>query len=162
TALIMAAGEGTRMRSSLPKVLHEVCGRPMIAWPVRAAREAGAGRICVIVSPDRDISAALPDRAQTIVEPEPHRNGRSADGALRPAVGAWRDSDPILVLSGDHPLVSAEIIGGLLEAHRDNGAAATVMTTEMNDPGSYGRVLRGPDGEIERVVEAKKQGDATP
>src|SRR4051812_21042957 len=154
----MAAGEGTRMRSSIPKVLHEVCGRPMIAWPVRAAREAGAGRICVIVSPDRDLTAALPDGTDTIVQPEPDGTG----GALRAALGAVRDSDTILVLSGDHPLVSAEIIGGLLEAHRDAGAAATVMTTEMDDPGSYGRVLRGPGGEVERIVEAKKPGDATP
>jgi bifunctional UDP-N-acetylglucosamine pyrophosphorylase/glucosamine-1-phosphate N-acetyltransferase len=60
TVLIMAAGEGTRMRSSVPKVLHPICGRPMIAWPILAAQEAGAGRVCVIVSPDRDLSGALP------------------------------------------------------------------------------------------------------
>ena len=79
----MAAGEGTRMRSSIPKVLHEVCGRPMIVWPIRAAGEAGAGRICVIVSPDRDLSAVLPDGTETIVQPEPDGTG----GALRAAAG---------------------------------------------------------------------------
>jgi bifunctional UDP-N-acetylglucosamine pyrophosphorylase/glucosamine-1-phosphate N-acetyltransferase len=130
----------------------------MIVWPIRAAGEAGAGRICVIVSPDRDLSAVLPDGTETIVQPEPDGTG----GALRAAAGAVRDSDTVLVLSGDHPLVSAEIIGGLLETHRDAGAAATVMTTEMEDPGSYGRVLRGPGGEVERIVEAKKPGDASP
>ena len=62
TVLIMAAGEGTRMHSSVPKMLHPVCGRPMVAWPVLAAQEAGAERVCVIVSPERDLSAALPAR----------------------------------------------------------------------------------------------------
>jgi bifunctional UDP-N-acetylglucosamine pyrophosphorylase / glucosamine-1-phosphate N-acetyltransferase len=153
----MAAGEGTRMRSALPKVLHEVCGRPMIAWPVRAARDAGAARVCVIVSPDRDLSAALPDGTETIVQPEPDGTG----GAIRAASDVIRDSDTVLVLSGDHPLISAEIIGELLAAHREAGAAATVTTTEMDDPGSYGRIIRGSDGDVERIVEAKAPGDAT-
>jgi bifunctional UDP-N-acetylglucosamine pyrophosphorylase / glucosamine-1-phosphate N-acetyltransferase len=158
TALIMAAGEGTRMNSSVPKVLHEVCGRPMIAWPIAAARDAGAGRICVIVPPDPDLSAALPDGTQTIVQPKPDGTG----GALRAAADLVRESGTILVLSGDHPLVSAEIIGELLATHREAGAAATVMTTEMEDPGSYGRIIRDAEGNLERIVEAKTAGDATP
>jgi bifunctional UDP-N-acetylglucosamine pyrophosphorylase/glucosamine-1-phosphate N-acetyltransferase len=158
TALIMAAGEGTRMRSALPKVLHEVCGRPMLAWPIAAAREAGAGRICVIVSPDRDLSPALPDGAETIVQPEPDGTG----GAIRAASDVVRDSRTVLILSGDHPLVSAEIIGELIATHREAGAAATVMTTEMEDPGSYGRIVRDAGGDIERIVEARSAGDATP
>ncbi len=158
TALIMAAGQGTRMRSELPKVLHEICGRPMVAWPILAALEAGAGRICVIVSPDRDLSSALPNGTETIVQPEADGTG----GALRAASDVVRDSDTVVILSGDHPLVSAQIIDGLVTDHRDADAAATVMTTEMDDPGSYGRVVRGPDGDIERIVEAKSPGDATP
>jgi bifunctional UDP-N-acetylglucosamine pyrophosphorylase/glucosamine-1-phosphate N-acetyltransferase len=85
----MAAGEGTRMHSSAPKVLHLVCGRPLVAWPVLAAREAGAGRIAVIVSPDRDLSAALPDNTETVVQPEPDGTG----GALRAALGVIRESE---------------------------------------------------------------------
>jgi bifunctional UDP-N-acetylglucosamine pyrophosphorylase / glucosamine-1-phosphate N-acetyltransferase len=158
TALIMAAGEGTRMNSSVPKVLHEVCGRPMIAWPVAAATEAGVGRICVIVSPNRDLSPALPDGTETIVQPESDGTG----GALRAAAEIVRESGTLLVLSGDHPLVSAEIIRELIETHRDSGAAATVMTTEMDDPGSYGRIVRDDAGDIERIVEAKNPGDASP
>jgi bifunctional UDP-N-acetylglucosamine pyrophosphorylase/glucosamine-1-phosphate N-acetyltransferase len=154
----MAAGQGTRMRSALPKVLHEICGRPMIAWPILAARQAGAGRICVIVSPDRDLSAALPDGTETIVQPEADGTG----GALRAAADVVRASDTILILSGDHPLVSAEIIDELVATHREAGAAATVMTTEMDNPGSYGRIVRGQNGDIERIVEAKAPGDATP
>ena len=154
----MAAGQGTRMRSSVPKVLHEICGRPMVAWPILAARQAGADRICVIVSPDRDISAALPNGTETIVQPEADGTG----GALRAATDVVRASDTVLILSGDHPLVSAEIIDGLISAHRDAEAAATVMTTEMEDPGTYGRIVRDTDGNIERIVEAKASGDASP
>jgi bifunctional UDP-N-acetylglucosamine pyrophosphorylase / glucosamine-1-phosphate N-acetyltransferase len=154
----MAAGQGTRMHSSVPKVLHEVCGRPMVAWPILAAQEAGAGRICVIVSPDRDISEALPDGTETIVQPQADGTG----GALRAAADVVRASDTVLILSGDHPLVSAEIIDELIATHRDADAAATVMTTEMEDPGSYGRIVRSADGDIERIVEAKSPGDATP
>jgi len=158
TALIMAAGEGTRMHSAVPKVLHEVCGRPMVAWPVLAARQAGAARICVIVSPDRDLSAALPNGTETIVQPEADGTG----GAVRAASDIVGDSDTVLILSGDHPLVSAEIIDELVATHRQADAAATVMTTELDDPGSYGRIVRGSDGHIERIVEAKSRGDATP
>ena len=146
------------MRSALPKVLHEICGRPMVAWPILAAKEAGAGRVCVIVSPDRDLSAALPNGTETIVQPEADGTG----GALRAASEVVRSSDTVLILSGDHPLVSAEIIDGLIATHRDADAAATVMTTEMEDPGSYGRIVRSADGDIERIVEAKSPGDATP
>jgi bifunctional UDP-N-acetylglucosamine pyrophosphorylase / glucosamine-1-phosphate N-acetyltransferase len=154
----MAAGEGTRMRSAVPKVLHEVCGRPMVAWPVLAAREAGAGRICVIVSPDRDLSEGLPNGTEMIVQPQPDGTG----GALRAAADVVRSSDTVLILSGDHPLVSGEILGELIATHRDADAAATVMTTEMEDPGSYGRIVRSAEGDIEQIVEAKAPGDATP
>src|SRR6266480_1913419 len=154
----MAAGQGTRMRSAVPKVLHEVCGRPMVAWPVIAAQQAGAGRICVIVSPGIDLSPVLPNGTETIVQQVADGTG----GALRAAADVVRAAETVLVLSGDHPLVSAEIIGELIATHRAADAAATVMTTEMDDPASYGRIVRGAEGEIERIVEAKAPGDATP
>ncbi|HEY5941320.1 MAG TPA: bifunctional UDP-N-acetylglucosamine diphosphorylase/glucosamine-1-phosphate N-acetyltransferase GlmU [Solirubrobacterales bacterium] len=154
--LVMAAGEGTRMRSSTPKMLHPVCGRPMVAWPILAAREAGAGRVAAIVSPGRDISAGLPEGVETVEQPQPDGTG----GAIRAALPLIEESETVLVLSGDHPLISAEIVSGFLAAHEDSGAAATVMTIELDDPGSYGRVVRGGDGQVERVVEAKAAGDA--
>ena len=154
----MAAGQGTRMRSAVPKVLHQVCGRPMIVWPILAAREAGAGRVFVIGSPDRDLSPVLPEGVETITQPEADGTG----GAIRAALDVVGESETLLVLSGDHPLVSAEILTELLATHREAGAAATVMTTELDDPGSYGRIVRGEGNEIERIVEAKASGDATP
>jgi bifunctional UDP-N-acetylglucosamine pyrophosphorylase / glucosamine-1-phosphate N-acetyltransferase len=146
------------MRSALPKVLHEVCGRPMIAWPILAAREAGAARVCVIVSPDHDLSAVLPDGVETITQQVADGTG----GALRAAAGVVSDSDTVLVLSGDTPLLSAEEISGLLAAHTEAGAAATLMTTELEDPANFGRVIRNVDGDVVKIVEAKKPGDASP
>lgn len=154
--LVMAAGEGTRMRSSLPKMLHPVCGRPMVAWPILAAREAGAGEVAAIVSPGHDLSSALPDGASTVVQPEPDGTG----GAVRAALPLIEEAETVLVLSGDHPLISAETFSSFLEAHSAAGAAATLMTIELDEPGSYGRVVRNEAGEVERVVEAKSAGDA--
>jgi bifunctional UDP-N-acetylglucosamine pyrophosphorylase/glucosamine-1-phosphate N-acetyltransferase len=154
----MAAGEGTRMRSSLPKMLHPVCGRPMVAWPILAARDAGAGDVAVIVSPGNDLSDALPQGTSTVVQPEPDGTG----GAIRAARPLIEEADTVLVLSGDVPLLSAETIAALLEAHEKAGAAATMLTIELDEPGAYGRVVRGASGEVERVVEAKAAGDATP
>ncbi|HXS47869.1 MAG TPA: bifunctional UDP-N-acetylglucosamine diphosphorylase/glucosamine-1-phosphate N-acetyltransferase GlmU [Solirubrobacterales bacterium] len=155
--LVMAAGEGTRMRSSLPKMLHPVCGRPLVAWPILAAREAGAGRVATIISPGIDISAGLPEGVETVVQPQPDGTG----GAVRAAAPLIEQAETVLVLSGDHPLISAGIISSFLDAHASSGAAATMMTIELDDPGSYGRVVRDAGGEIERVVEAKADGDAS-
>jgi bifunctional UDP-N-acetylglucosamine pyrophosphorylase/glucosamine-1-phosphate N-acetyltransferase len=154
----MAAGEGTRMRSAVPKVLHPVCGRPMVVWPILAAKEAGAGRIAVIVSPERDLSSALPDGVETVVQPEANGTG----GALRAALPVISEGETVLVLSGDHPLISADTLAALLDTHRDSGAAVTLMTTVLEEPGSYGRIVRGSDGEVQRIVEAKEPSDATP
>jgi bifunctional UDP-N-acetylglucosamine pyrophosphorylase/glucosamine-1-phosphate N-acetyltransferase len=153
----MAAGEGTRMRSSLPKMLHPVCGRPLVAWPVLAAREAGAGKVAAIVSPGIDLTAGLPEGVETVVQPQPDGTG----GAVRAALPLIEQAETVLVLSGDHPLISGEIVSSFLDAHASSGAAATMMTIELDDPGTYGRVVRDADGEVERVVEAKADGDAS-
>jgi bifunctional UDP-N-acetylglucosamine pyrophosphorylase/glucosamine-1-phosphate N-acetyltransferase len=147
------------MRSSLPKMLHPVCGRPMVAWPMLAAREAGAGRVAAIVSPERDISAGLPEGVETVIQPRSDGTG----GALRAALDLIREAETVVVLSGDHPLISAEEITGLLAAHREAEAVATVMTAIFEDPGSYGRIVRDEaSGDLLRIVEAKAPGDATP
>jgi bifunctional UDP-N-acetylglucosamine pyrophosphorylase/glucosamine-1-phosphate N-acetyltransferase len=158
TVLIMAAGEGTRMHSSLPKVLHPVCGRPMVAWPAIAAHEAGAGRVCVIVSPDRDLSSGLPDGTETVVQPNPDGTG----GAVRAALDLVRDAETVVVLNGDHPLVSAGVIEELVAAHRDAGAAATVMSVERDDADQLGRIVRDSSGEFDRIVETKYPEGVSP
>jgi bifunctional UDP-N-acetylglucosamine pyrophosphorylase/glucosamine-1-phosphate N-acetyltransferase len=147
----MAAGEGTRMHSSVPKMLHPVCGRPMIAWPVLAAQEAGAERVYVIVSPERDLSAALPEGTETVVQPESDGTG----GAVRAALDVVRGAGTVLVINGDHPLITPKLISELVEVHRDAEAAATVVSVDRDDPESLGRVIRDPNGDFERIVETK-------
>jgi len=146
------------MRSSTPKMLHPVCGRPMVAWPIVAAREAGAGRVAAIVSPGRDISPGLPEGVETVEQPQPDGTG----GAIRAALPLIEQSETVLVLSGDVPLISPETISGLLGAHARSEAAATMLTIELDEPGAYGRVVRNEAGEVEGVVEAKAAGDADP
>jgi bifunctional UDP-N-acetylglucosamine pyrophosphorylase/glucosamine-1-phosphate N-acetyltransferase len=153
----MAAGQGTRMRSATPKVLHEICGRPMVAWPVVAARAAGAERVVVVASPDVDLSPALPAGTRTATQPVPDGTG----GAVLAALPETEPGAPVVVLSGDVPLVSAEAIQELVAAHLHSGAAATMATTILDDPSGYGRVVRDAVGHVEKVVETKADGDAT-
>ena len=158
TVLILAAGEGTRMKSDTPKVLHPICGRPIIGWAVRAAQEAGAGRIVVVDGPQRRLEGELPDGVELAVQEEPRGTG----DAVRSAAGHIGADDTVLVLYGDVPLITAEAITALAEAHEESGAAATMATMELEDPTGYGRVIRASDGSVERVVETKTPGDATP
>jgi bifunctional UDP-N-acetylglucosamine pyrophosphorylase / glucosamine-1-phosphate N-acetyltransferase len=153
----MAAGEGTRMRSSTPKMLHHVCGQPMVAWPILAAREAGAERVAVIVSPGHDLTAALPEGTETVVQPTADGTG----GAIRAAGPLIEEAETVLVLSGDVPLIGTDTIAELLAAHAASEAAATMLTIELAEAGAYGRVVRDSSGGVERVVEAKAAGDAS-
>jgi bifunctional UDP-N-acetylglucosamine pyrophosphorylase / glucosamine-1-phosphate N-acetyltransferase len=157
TVLILAAGQGTRMRSATPKVLHDLCGIPMVLWPVRAALDAGAKRVVVVDSPARALEKVLPSGVEHVVQPQSDGTG----GAVRAAAEHIDPDAPVVVLSGDVPLVGAEAIGELVEAHASSGAAATMATAVLDDPSGYGRVVRDAEGSVERVVETKKPGDAT-
>jgi len=158
TVLVLAAGQGTRMRSATPKVLHELCGRAMVLWPVAAALQAGAGKVVVVDSPARALEAVLPEGVGLAVQPQPNGTG----GAV---VAAAAEIDPgaaVVVLSGDVPLVSAQAIAELLAAHAAAGTPASMATTVLADPTGYGRVVRDGAGNVTRVVETKEAGDATP
>jgi bifunctional UDP-N-acetylglucosamine pyrophosphorylase/glucosamine-1-phosphate N-acetyltransferase len=161
--VILAAGQGTRMRSEVPKVLHELCGRPMVLWPVLAALEAGAGRVVVVDSPALALAEVLPDGVELAVQPQPNGTGGAAAAAMSQLDShAPQDAEgPVVVLSGDVPLVTAEVISGLVEAHLQAGAAATMATTILEDPAGYGRVVRDAQGAVARVVETKRPGDAS-
>src|SRR5919107_3422325 len=157
TVLIMAAGQGTRMRSDLPKVLHRLCGKPMVEWVIDAAREAGASRVVCVVRPGDGVAEGLPEGVE--VAEQHHGEGTGA------AVLAARDvveAGPLVVLSGDHPLVTAEQIRELLDQHREAGARATLLTTELQDPAGYGRIVRNGEGQFERIVETKDAHEVTP
>jgi bifunctional UDP-N-acetylglucosamine pyrophosphorylase/glucosamine-1-phosphate N-acetyltransferase len=155
--VILAAGQGTRMRSRLPKLLHPLCGRPIIEWSVAAAEEAGAGRIVVVDSPQQPLRERLAGRAEIAVQAEP----RGTADAVKAASDFIEPNDTVLVLNGDLPLITGRTIAGLAEAHARQGAVATMLTALLEDPSGYGRVVRAPDGTVDRVVETKADGDAT-
>jgi len=161
--LILAAGQGTRMRSQTPKVLHELCGRPLILWPLRAALAAGAGTVVVVDSPARALQPILPDGVHLAVQERADGTGGAARAAVAELdrVGSAGGEAPVVVLSGDVPLIDAEAILGLLEAHRRSGWQATVATAVLDDPSGYGRVVRDGDGALARIVETKALGDST-
>jgi bifunctional UDP-N-acetylglucosamine pyrophosphorylase / glucosamine-1-phosphate N-acetyltransferase len=157
TVLILAAGQGTRMRSKTPKMLHELCGIPMVLWSVRAALAAGAARVIVVDSPARALEGVLGGGVELVVQARSDGTG----GAVRAAADHIDPDAPVVVLSGDVPLVCAAAISGLVEAHASSGAAATMATAVLDDPSGYGRVVRAADGSVARVVETKEPGDAT-
>jgi bifunctional UDP-N-acetylglucosamine pyrophosphorylase / glucosamine-1-phosphate N-acetyltransferase len=157
TVVLIAAGEGTRMRSALPKVLHPICGRPMILWPLLAAREAGAERVIVVDNPKRLLGDHLPEGTDVAIQQEPRGTG----DAVAAAAGRIDPSAPVLVINGDMPLITGEAIAAVVAAHHEAQAAATLASMELDDPAGYGRVIRGADGSVERVAETKAAGDAT-
>jgi bifunctional UDP-N-acetylglucosamine pyrophosphorylase / glucosamine-1-phosphate N-acetyltransferase len=156
--VIIAAGEGTRMRSAVPKVLHPLCGRPLILWPVTAALEAGAGKVVVVDNPKRRLEEVLPEGVESAVQQQPRGTG-DAVAAARSHIDGHAT---VLVINGDVPLITPAALADLVEAHETSGAAATVATMELEDPSGYGRIVRDRQGDVDRVVETKAEGDATP
>jgi bifunctional UDP-N-acetylglucosamine pyrophosphorylase / glucosamine-1-phosphate N-acetyltransferase len=149
----MAGGLGTRMRSAVPKHLHAILGRRMVDWVIEAARPLDPSPLVVVASPES--SDAFGD-VEVAVQQRPLGTGDAVRTA-RSAVG--HGAGALLVLSGDTPLLTAELLAELLGTHRREGAAATVLSFEPRTPGSYGRLVRGADGAVEAIVEA---ADATP
>jgi bifunctional UDP-N-acetylglucosamine pyrophosphorylase / glucosamine-1-phosphate N-acetyltransferase len=150
TALIMAAGQGTRMRSSTPKVLHPVCGKPMVEWVVDAARRAGAARVVCIVRPGDGVAEGLSEGVEVA---EQHEG--EGTGAAVLAARATVPDGPVVILSGDHPLVTPAHIAELLAEHEAQRATATILSTDQLDPTGYGRIVRGENGSVARIVETK-------
>jgi bifunctional UDP-N-acetylglucosamine pyrophosphorylase/glucosamine-1-phosphate N-acetyltransferase len=155
-AVILAAGQGTRMKSKLAKPLHEICGRPMVLWPVNAALEAGADRVVVVGGTNGDLETVLPEGVEYATQIDPRGTGH----AVLAAAPFLEDTKTVVVLAGDVPLVTAEMIRGLVVTHEKSGAAATMVTMEPADPAEYGRVVRDDDGSVARVVEVKGDADA--
>jgi bifunctional UDP-N-acetylglucosamine pyrophosphorylase/glucosamine-1-phosphate N-acetyltransferase len=154
TTLILAAGEGKRMRSRKPKVLHALCGRPLIAYPLRLARTL-ADRVAVVVGPSADGVRALAGDDVAVVE---QRERLGTGHAVLQARAACPEDGPLVVLAGDMPLLRLETLERLVERHRATGAAATLLTAVVERPQGYGRVLRR-DGRVTRIVEERDATD---
>jgi bifunctional UDP-N-acetylglucosamine pyrophosphorylase/glucosamine-1-phosphate N-acetyltransferase len=154
-AVLMAGGLGTRMRSSVPKHFHPLLGRPMVDWIVAAAREAGAEPLVVVASPaTRDRF----DESDLVVAVQENALGTGdAVRCAREALAGYEGD--VLVLSGDTPMLTGELLRELVEAHRRDGADATILSAEPPDPRLYGRVVRNADGSVARVVEGTDATD---
>lgn len=152
-ALILAAGKGTRMKSSMPKVLHKVGGVPMVEQVLRAVKAAGTQRQVVVVGFGGEaVQEYLGDRAETVVQEQQLGTGHAVMQA-EPLLSGL--SGTLLVMCGDTPLVTEDTFRSLLAHHEATQAAATVLTAVMPDPTGYGRVIRNEKGQVVKIVEQK-------
>ncbi len=156
TIVMLAAGLGTRMKSSLPKVMHPVCGTPMLSHVVAAADGLVADRRVVVLGHGQDlVRSILPSGWEVAIQ----ESQRGTGDALLAAAGCVGDG-AVLVLSGDTPLVTTAMFEGLLAAHERSGAAATVLTMHLDRPDGYGRVVRDAEGDVAYIVEHRDADEA--
>jgi bifunctional UDP-N-acetylglucosamine pyrophosphorylase/glucosamine-1-phosphate N-acetyltransferase len=159
TAIILAAGKSTRLKSKLPKALHEVCGRPMLQWVLDACYDAGVDRVLVVVGHGKDEIVARfggDRRIHWVEQTEQLGTGHAArmcESELKKAHGG-----DAFILAGDGPLIRGEVLRTLRQAHKDERAAASMATAVLDDPTGYGRIVRDEKGEFVAIVE---HADAT-
>ncbi len=147
-AVVLAGGLGTRMKSDTPKHFHRILGRRMVDWVVEAARAVDADPLVVVTSPQ---GVSELDGIQTAVQREPRGTGDALAAARKALDGVASD---LFVLSGDAPVISPTLLRDLLETHRRESAAATILSFRPPDPREYGRVIRDGDGAVQAIVEA--------
>lgn len=159
-AVVLAAGEGKRFKSSTPKVLHALCGRPLLAYVLDALEPIETRRTVVVVGRGADevkeAVKGISKRKPTFALQEKQLGTADAARVADDALGTF--SGDVLILPGDSPLMTTDTLQALVDHHQASGAAATVMTAELADPTGYGRIIRGFGGTVERIVEER---DAT-
>lgn len=155
-AVILAAGKGTRMKSDLPKVLHPLMGKPLIAWVMDACKKAGTDDALLVIGHQADLVRSTLGKDPTYVEQTEQLGTGHAVMVCRDALQSFKGD--LLVLAGDTPFLTGQILKRLISRHQKSGAAATLMTAMMDPPLSYGRIVR-EHGKIQRIVEAR---DASP
>lgn len=158
-AVILAAGKGVRMKSDLPKVFHEILGEPMLTYVLETVRKLSPSKTFVVVGHQRQLIMDYykEDWPATFVVQEEQLGTGHAVMQVEPYLEGF--SGTVLVLAGDVPLLSERTLRKLIEFHLEHKAAVTDLTAELEDPGSYGRIVRNEKGEILKIVEKK---DATP
>ena len=162
--VILAAGEGTRMKSATPKVLHSIAGRSLLGHVLAAAAPLGAQHVIVVVGHGReqvtDHVAAYAPNARCVVQDEQRGTGHAVRIALEsiPADGETRG--PVVVLAGDTPLITTDALHALVGAHEDSHAAATILSALLDEPAGYGRILRDDKGSVTGIVEQKDATEA--
>lgn len=151
-ALILAAGEGTRMKSALPKVLHQAAGQPLLNHVTDAAAKAGVDDLIVVVGHGaEEVKAALPAHARSVLQAEQLGTGH----AVQMAEALIQGEALVLILCGDAPLLRPETLQELMDVHQAAGHAATVLSARLDNPFGYGRILRDEDNRLLGIVEEK-------
>lgn len=151
TSIILAAGMGTRMKSKLPKVLHKVCGKELSAWVIDASKKAGAKRVCAVVGHCADkVKEAFGDKCEYALQAEQKGTGH----AVMQATDFIGDGY-VVVLNGDTPLITSEMIKNAVSHHAESGNSATVITAVFENATGYGRIIRAEDGSVLGIVEEK-------
>src|SRR5436190_10980039 len=158
SAIVLAAGEGTRMRSTRPKPLHMLCGRAMVLYVLDGLAECDVARAVVVVGHGAErVTKKLQDEAGELeldfVEQHVQRGTGDATSVGLTAFVDDDDDGDVLVLPGDTPLPRRSTVAALVREHRLTGAACTILTATTDDPTGYGRVIRGKDERVERIVE---------
>ncbi len=167
SAIVLAAGEGTRMRSARPKPLHLICGRAMILHVIHSLRLLTPDRTVIVVGHGAElvtkkVDERAPSWANVAFAEQREQNGTGDAASIgMTALGGddYDDNATVVVLPGDTPLLRPETVRELVDAHVENANAATVLTSMMDEPSGYGRVIRKPDGQVSRIIEHR---DATP
>lgn len=151
-AVILAAGLGKRMKSDLPKILHKLGDKYLVDYVIENVRQAGVEKIILVIGHKYElVQEKLADRGVEFAIQQPQMGTGHAVQIAMPVLGSF-DGD-LLVLCGDMPLISTSTIAGLLEIRQKTESAAAVLTVRLDDPGSYGRIVRNQDGYLEAIVE---------
>jgi len=154
-AIVLAAGKGTRMKSELLKVAHEVAGRPIVSYVLDSVLKCGVDEVFLVIGHQADYMRRMIQHPKiTYVEQTEQLGTGHAVSQVDPFLLNKLDTS-IVVLSGDCPLIKTETINNLIDIHRESNASGTILTTKMADPGQYGRILRGKMGTVMCIREAK-------
>lgn len=159
TAIILAAGKSTRMKSKRPKALHEICGKPMLEWVLDACYGAGVKKILLVVGHGKDEIIARFDGDKRITWVEQTEQLGTGHAARMCIPHLREEHGDVFILTGDGPLIRDEVLRTLQNAHRDEKADGSMATAVLDDPTGYGRIIRDEQGEFVEIIE---QADATP
>ncbi len=161
-AVVLAAGKGTRMKSAIPKVLHPACGKPLVSWPVESVLVVGASPVVVVTGHrhdlvDAELAGRFGNRVKTVHQTELKGTGHAARMAL-PLLEGFTGT--VLLVYGDCPLLTGQHLAGLVDLRARTGAPVALWTARAPDPTGYGRIVRGADGLLERIVEHRDASEA--